>query len=97
MQKFYAVIDTNVIISRFIKPANQDDIIIKLINKFIFDDEILIPIVNYDIIKECKEVAASKRFRKYFDIDVANEFIDDIKEKAIVIDTLSDYKETLKA
>ena len=96
MQKFYAVIDTNVIISKLIKPANQDDTIIKLINKFIFDDEILIPVVNYDIIKEYKEVAASKRFRKYFDIDVANEFIDDIKEKAIVIDTLSDYKETLK-
>ena len=96
MQKFYAVIDTNVVISRLIKSANQDDTIIKLINKFIFDDEILIPVVNDDIIREYKEVTASNKFRKYFDIEVANEFINDIIEKAIVIDTPSDYKETLK-
>lgn len=96
MQKFYAVIDTNVIISRLIKSENQDDTIIKLINKFIFDDEILIPVVNDDIIIEYKEVTASNKFRKYFDIDVANEFIEAIREKAIVINTPSDYKETLK-
>ena len=96
MQKFYAVIDTNVVVSRLIKSANQDDTIIKLINKFIFDDEILIPVVNDDIIKEYKEVIASDRFRKYFDIDVANEFIDELKGKAISIDTPSDYKEQLK-
>ncbi|MBP3201086.1 MAG: putative toxin-antitoxin system toxin component, PIN family [Lachnospiraceae bacterium] len=96
MQKFYAVIDTNVVISRLIKSANQDDTIIKLINKFIFDDEILIPVVNDDIIREYKEVTASNKFRKYFDIEVANEFINDIIEKAIVIDTPRDYKETLK-
>ena len=96
MQKFYAVIDTNVIISRLIKSKNQDDTITKLINKYIFADEILVPVVNNDIIKEYKDVISNNKFRKYFDIDLANEFIDDIKEKAIVIDTPSDYKKTLK-
>ena len=96
MQKFYAVIDTNVIISRLIKSANEDDTINKLINKYIFDNELLIPIINEDIVKEYKEVIATDKFRKYFDINTANEFIDYLIKKAVIINTPSGYKDTLK-
>ena len=82
--KFYAVIDTNVIVSAMLKRNSVPWIIV---NK-LFDGTI-IPLANNEIIEEYEEVLSRKKF-SFNKKDVSN-FIKVFRKKAILLDrTISD-------
>ena len=82
--KFYAVIDTNVIVSAMLKRNSVPWIVV---NK-LFDGTI-IPLANNEIIEEYEEVLSRKKF-SFNKKDVSN-FIKEFRKKAILLDrTISD-------
>lgn len=77
--KYYAVIDTNVVVSAFLKRDSIPDTLLDLaLSGYI------IPLVNNDVLKEYKEVLSRPKFN--FSLDIVNGFIDEIRTKAIFID-----------
>lgn len=77
--KYYAVIDTNVVVSAFLKRDSIPDTLLDLaLSGYI------IPLVNNDVLKEYKEVLSRPKFN--FSLDIVNGFIDEIRTKAIYID-----------
>lgn len=77
--KFYAVIDTNVIVSAMLKRNSVPWIIV---NK-LFDGTI-IPLANNEIIEEYEDVLSRKKF-SFNKKDVSN-FIKEFRKKAILLD-----------
>lgn len=77
--KFYAVIDTNVIVSAMLKKNSVPWIIV---NK-LFDGTI-IPLANNEIIEEYEDVLSRKKF-SFNKKDVSN-FIKEFRKKAILLD-----------
>ena len=77
--KFYAVIDTNVIVSAMLKRNSVPWIIV---NK-LFDGTI-IPLANNEIIEEYEDVLSRKKF-SFNKKDVSN-FIKEFSKKAILLD-----------
>ena len=76
--KYYAVIDTNVIVSAFLKKDSIPDAILNLsLNGYI------IPLINDEIISEYYDVLSRDKFR--FDQKIVNDFIDEIKERSLFI------------
>ncbi|MBR4329240.1 MAG: putative toxin-antitoxin system toxin component, PIN family [Candidatus Riflebacteria bacterium] len=77
--KFYAVIDTNVIVSAMLKRNSVPWIIV---NKLF--DETIIPLANNEIIEEYEDVLSRKKF-SFNKKDVSN-FIKEFSKKAILLD-----------
>ena len=77
--KFYAVIDTNVIVSAMLKRNSVPCIIV---NKLF--DETIIPLANNEIIEEYEDVLSRKKF-SFNKKDVSN-FIKEFRKKAILLD-----------
>ncbi len=77
--KFYAVIDTNVIVSAMLKRNSVPWIIV---NKLF--DETIIPLANNEIIEEYEDVLSRKKF-SFNKKDVSN-FIKEFRKKAILLD-----------
>ena len=77
--KFYAVIDTNVIVSAMLKRNSVPWIIV---NKLF--DETIIPLANNEIIEEYEDVLSRKKF-SFYKKDVSN-FIKEFRKKAILLD-----------
>ncbi len=76
---YYAVIDTNVIVSSMLKPSSIPGLIVELINK-----RTIIPLINEEILNEYEEVLS----RNKFEIDSASiqSLLSDIKEKGICLE-----------
>lgn len=77
--KYYAVIDTNVIVSAFLKSNSIPDTLLDLALS-----GVIIPLVNKEIIKEYREVLSRAKFG--FDTNIVEDFISEISDRAIFID-----------
>ena len=66
--KYYAVIDTNVIVSTFLKKGSVPE----QITSYVWDGKI-VPIVNDEILKEYREVLLRPKF--HFDKETVETFI----------------------
>lgn len=76
--KFYAVIDTNVVISAMLKKASLPA---QIINEALAGN--IIPVISEDIVCEYDEVLRRKKFR--FPAEIVNDFIIQIKKRAILL------------
>lgn len=80
--KYYAVLDTNVIVSAFLKKGSVPDTILRLaLNKVI---ELF---VNDKIVQEYHDVLLRKRFG--FDKNDVEIFIEEVKRRAVFVDAQS--------
>ena len=77
--KYYAVIDTNVIVSTFLKKGSVPEQIIS----YVWQGKI-IPLVNDKILKEYREVLLRPKFR--FNKDTVETFIMDFSQRGIFLD-----------
>ena len=76
--KYYAVIDTNILVSyMWVEKSNPGTII-----KFVFDD-IIVPLLNEEILSEYYEVLTRNKFG--FKKDIVDSVISKIKSKAIFL------------
>ena len=85
--KYYAVIDTNVVVSSMLKKESVPWLIMNMV-----DENTIIPLLNQDILNEYIEVITRNKFS--FSEDSINEIVNRIKEKAIFIEkeqTLEDF------
>ena len=76
---YYAVIDTNVIVSSMLKGTSIPGIIV---SKAL--DGPIIPLLNDEILKEYREVLSRKKFG--LDLTAVNDLIDSLKKRAIYLD-----------
>ena len=77
--KYYAVIDTNILVSyMWVEKSNPGTII-----KFVFDD-IIVPLLNEEILSEYYEVLTRNKFG--FKKDIVDSVISKIKSKAIFLE-----------
>ncbi len=77
--KYYAVIDTNVLVSAMLKWDSIPGNVLELV----FQGPI-VPILNQQILKEYTEVLSRAKFR--FTKDIVNTVLDNIKELAVFVD-----------
>ena len=77
--KYYAVIDTNVIVSSTISHNSIPGIIVDMVTK----DEIIVPLLNDEILDEYVEVLSRNKFG--FTQEQINQIIKEIKLKAIYL------------
>lgn len=77
--KYYAVIDTNVIVSAFLKSNSIPDTLLDLVLS-----GVIIPLLNDEIITEYKEVLSRDKFG--FGSEIVNDFINQIKNIGLYID-----------
>ena len=85
--KYYAVIDTNVVVSSMLKKESVPWLIMNMV-----DENTIIPLLNQDILNEYIEVITRNKFN--FSEASINEIVNRIKEKAIFIEkeqTLEDF------
>ena len=85
--KYYAVIDTNVVVSSMLKKESVPWLIMNMV-----DENTIIPLLNQDILNEYIEVITRNKFN--FSEASINEIVNRIKEKAIFIkkeQTLEDF------
>ena len=85
--KYYAVIDTNVVVSSMLKKESVPWLIMNMV-----DENTIIPLLNQDILDEYIEVITRNKFN--FSEASINEIVNRIKEKAIFIEkeqTLEDF------
>lgn len=77
--RYYAVIDTNVLVSAMIKwnsvPGN--------VMEFIFDG-LIVPLLNHEIVREYREVLARPKF--HLTDDIINAVLEVVEKKGIYID-----------
>ena len=76
--KFYAVIDTNVIVSAMLKPESVPGQLIQLLF-----NKIIITVINEDIVNEYYDVLTRNKFN--FDDERVEQIIDFLKKHAIYI------------
>lgn len=79
--KYFAVIDTNVLVSSLIKVDSIPRIIINLVK-----DGTIVPIINGEILKEYYDVLFRKKF--LFDLVVVNEMLSEIKKRVLLVDKI---------
>ena len=79
--KYFAVIDTNVLVSSLIKVDSIPRLIINLVK-----DGTIVPIINGEILKEYYDVLFRKKF--LFDSVVVNEMLSEIKKKVLLVDKI---------
>lgn len=80
--KYYAVIDTNVIVSAMLKWSSAPGNVMELV----FDGYI-VPILNEHIVKEYQEVLARPKF--HFTEDIVRDVLENIKRRGIYVDAKS--------
>lgn len=78
MKTYYAVIDTNVLVSSLISKVSIPGEIISYVK-----EEVIVPIVGEDILNEYRDVLFRNKFP--FRIDEVDELIDLFLEKGIVL------------
>ncbi len=94
MIEYYAVIDTNVLVSALLKKNSVPRTIIDLI-----DDEVIIPVSNDEILKEYKAVLSRQKF--HFDTELIYEVINLFEQKGVTFkgiateETLPDPKDVV--
>ena len=79
--RYYAVIDTNVLVSAFIKENSIPDEVVKLAL-----DGPIIPLLNIDILDEYKEVLLRNKFS--FDKKAIETFLIELSKRAIFLDRI---------
>ncbi len=77
--KYYAVLDTNVLVSAMLK---QGSVPSQVIAEAMTGD--IIPIINSEILREYEEVLKRPKFK--FDFEVVKVFLDEIKCRAVYVD-----------
>ena len=85
--KFYAVIDTNVVVSSILKRNSKPGFIIDLVNS-----DLIIPLLNKEILEEYTNVLTRNKFG--FDDVTIQQTIDVLKKNAIYLEkeqTLEDF------
>ena len=85
--KYYAVIDTNVIVSSLLKRGSLPDTIIKLVSA-----DTIVPLLNDEILNEYLDVLTRNKFG--FDENTVDETINTLKTKSIYLSreqTLEDF------
>ena len=85
--KYYAVIDTNVVVSSMLKHQSIPWQILNLVNQ-----EVIVPLLSKEILNEYIEVITRNKFN--FDESVITGTIEGIKEKAIYLEreeTIEDF------
>lgn len=85
--KYYAVIDTNVIVSSMLKQKSIPWQILNLV-----DQEIIVPLLNEEILNEYIDVITRNKFN--FDESIISDTLSRIKAKAIYIEreeTIEDF------
>lgn len=80
--KYYAVIDTNVVVSAMLK---KDSLPARIINEIFLGS--IIPVVSDTIIAEYEEVLSRKKFK--FPAQTVSDLIEQIKLRAIFLDGIS--------
>ena len=80
--KYYAVIDTNVVVSAFLKNNSVPDTVLDLALT-----GIIIPLLNDDIVKEYREVLSREKFG--LDKTIVDDFISEISSRAIFVNAES--------
>ena len=76
--KYFAVIDTNVVVSAFLKRNSIPDTLLDLALS-----GIIIPLLSDEIVREYKEVLSREKFG--FGIDLVNDFISEISERGMFL------------
>ena len=79
--KYFAVIDTNVLVSSLIKVDSIPRIIFNLVK-----DGTIVPIINGEILKEYYDVLFRKKF--LFDLITVNEMLSEIKKRVLLVDII---------
>lgn len=77
--KYYAVIDTNVIVSSMLKHNSAPGMIIDLVIS-----NVIVPLLNDEILMEYKEVLTRSKFG--FGSSNVSDFLDNIKERSIFLE-----------
>lgn len=77
--RYYAVIDTNVLVSAMLKWNSVPGNVMELV----FDGPI-VPVYNADILKEYREVLSRPKFR--FTKEIVDDVIDNLEDKGICIE-----------
>lgn len=77
--KYYAVIDTNVIVSAFLKRNSIPDTLLDLALS-----GMIVPLLNAEIVAEYREVLSREKFG--FGEDIVSDFIHQLNEAGIYID-----------
>ena len=77
--KYYAVIDTNVVVSSMLKGNSIPGSIVDLVK-----EDTIVPLINEDILKEYFEVLTRNKFN--FDFDTVQEMIELFKIKGIMLE-----------
>lgn len=77
--KYYAVIDTNVIVSAFLKRNSIPDTLLNLALS-----GMIVPLLNAEIVTEYREVLSREKFG--FGEDIVSDFIHQLNEAGIYID-----------
>lgn len=77
--KFYAVIDTNVLVSAAMKPESVPGQVLELVL-----DGVIIPVLNKTIISEYREVLLRPKFD--FPKKIVNDVLNEIKKHGIYVD-----------
>ena len=77
--RYYAVIDTNVLVSAFLKENSIPDEVLQLAL-----DGPIIPLLNIDILNEYKEVLLRDKFS--FDKNIIETFLIELSKRAIFLD-----------
>lgn len=77
--RYYAVIDTNVLVSAMLKWNSVPGNVMELV----FDGPI-VPVYNAEILKEYREVLSRPKFR--FTKEIVDDVIDNLEDKGICIE-----------
>lgn len=79
MKKYYAVIDTNVLVSALLKANSVPSNLVALVSS-----EIIVPILNEEILSEYKDVLNRPKFK--FSKAVITDFIEQLEKFAIYVE-----------
>ncbi len=77
--QYYAVIDTNVIVSAFLKSNSVPDMVVGYSLK-----NIIVPLLSQDILKEYREVLSREKFG--LDNSIIDDFLNEFSKNSVFID-----------
>lgn len=79
--KYFAVIDTNILVSSMIRTNSIPSKIIDMVK-----DGTIVPIINEEILKEYNDVLFRKKF--VFDLVIVNKMLSEIKRRVLIVDKI---------
>ena len=77
--RFFAVIDTNVLVSAAIKPGSVPGQLLELVM-----DGVIVPVLNKDIVKEYRDVLSRPKFS--FPENIVNDIMTEFEDQGVFVD-----------